>query len=270
VRLLLTIFLLLPLPALAESAYDRVIKSGTLRCGYWVLPPFSLKNANTGEMVGFSVALIEEMTRQLNLKVEWTEEVTFGTMFEGLSTGRYDAICSGVYLAGSRARVMEYTSPYMYSVILPTVRADETRFDAGLEAMNRPGVKVAVQGALGEKFLKDIFPKAEGIVMPDASSVAEILLGLAGGKYDIVPLEPAGLRDFNAKNNNSLKLLEMAVPLRSYPWVIAVAKGEHDLASLLNAALLEMDYNGEVKRLAGEHNMPIEDFLFNAHPMERR
>jgi hypothetical protein len=44
----------LSFPAFAvekESAFDRVMKSGVIRCGYWVRSPMITKDLNTGEIV---------------------------------------------------------------------------------------------------------------------------------------------------------------------------------------------------------------------------
>jgi ABC-type amino acid transport substrate-binding protein len=70
----LLIIIALALPAVAQdkkpSAYDRVIVSGTIHCGYFLWPPFIEKNVNTGKLSGLSYDLMEEIGKQLSLKID--------------------------------------------------------------------------------------------------------------------------------------------------------------------------------------------------------
>src|SRR5262249_13075574 len=75
------------------TAFERVTASGTLRCAYIVIPPRFVKDPQTGGFSGIAYDIVEEMAKSLNLKVDWAEEVNFGTLAEGLKTGRYDAVC---------------------------------------------------------------------------------------------------------------------------------------------------------------------------------
>ena len=81
----------------AKSVYSRVVESGKIRCGYIPYEPGLIKDPNTGKFSGIMHDTIEEIAKSLNLKVEWTEEVGWGTMIEGLERDRYDAICSPVW-----------------------------------------------------------------------------------------------------------------------------------------------------------------------------
>src|ERR1039458_10684502 len=74
----------------AVSAKDRVLKRGVIRAGYAIYPPASFKDPNTGKISGICVDVLEEAAKNLGLKVEWTEEVPWGTMIEGLQNERYD------------------------------------------------------------------------------------------------------------------------------------------------------------------------------------
>lgn len=88
----------------ATSTYDRVISTGTIRCGYIPYPPGSFKDPNTGKLTGVFVETMEEAARRLDLKVQWTEEVGWATMIEGLQTNRYDMVCTPVWENATRGR----------------------------------------------------------------------------------------------------------------------------------------------------------------------
>jgi len=81
-----------PQPPLSakETAYERVMRTKTLRCAYSVWRPFFSKDPNTGEISGVVPELFDKAAQDLGLKIEYTEEVNPAQMFEGFSTNRYD------------------------------------------------------------------------------------------------------------------------------------------------------------------------------------
>src|SRR5438270_6559114 len=74
------------------SLYDHVVSSGKLRCGYVIYNPGCIKDPNTGKLSGIGVEAMEIVAKKLGLRLEWTEEVGWGTMIEGLQSGRYDIV----------------------------------------------------------------------------------------------------------------------------------------------------------------------------------
>ena len=73
-----------------ESTYDRVMRTGTLRCGYINYPPHFQIDPATGQKSGISYDIANEMGRLLNLKIEWVEEVGWATTVETIKSGRIE------------------------------------------------------------------------------------------------------------------------------------------------------------------------------------
>jgi hypothetical protein len=44
-----------------ESAYDRIIKSGNIRCGYIVYPPNTIRDPKTGAFSGISYDIMSRI-----------------------------------------------------------------------------------------------------------------------------------------------------------------------------------------------------------------
>src|SRR5690349_10046206 len=86
-----------------ESAFERVMRTRTLRCGYVISPPHLQKDPNTGALSGIAHDALEKMASHLGLKIDWAEQVGWATMLEGLSDGRYDMMGSAVWATSSRA-----------------------------------------------------------------------------------------------------------------------------------------------------------------------
>jgi ABC-type amino acid transport substrate-binding protein len=242
--------------ATEESAYDRVMRTGTIRCAYWTFPPISVMDPNTKKLGGFTIAMFEELAKRLALKVEWVEEVTFGTMVEGLKTNRYDAVCTGSWLIPAQVKGADFTVPYLYSALVPAVRADETRFDTGIDALNKPDVKFATMDDGVRKVVQTEFPNAT--IYPSTSTVgpAQVFVDVETRKADATLNDLGDFLDYSHKNPGKLKMLDVE-PVRLYPWVVLVRSGEPGLVNMLNAGLLEMVNGGEVQDFVKQSGLDV-------------
>ncbi len=90
---------LLCLPAGLAAAADlppAIAKSGTMRVAIVPnYPPLDFKDPATGQLTGFDVELGEAIAKKLGVKIAW-QETSFDQMMPALSTGRVDAILSGM------------------------------------------------------------------------------------------------------------------------------------------------------------------------------
>ncbi len=64
---LVIILLSSALPAVAqekmkESAYERVMRTGTIRCGYFLFPPLAVKNPNTNMLSGITADIFNKIS----------------------------------------------------------------------------------------------------------------------------------------------------------------------------------------------------------------
>lgn len=250
-----------------ESAFDRVIRTNTLRCGYVVVPPELSKDPNSGELSGVTVDVMKEIGERLNLKVEWTEEVTFPTMAAGLETGRYDAICFSLYRMASAARVMHSTRPLFYSRTNIYVRANDTRFDGHVAALNAPEVKIAtVDGEMAEIIARNQFPQAQIVSMPQTTDLGQMLLSVATGKADVAFVNGVVASGYLKANPGQLKVLATNQPLRVFSHALAVGAKETELGNLLDSALNEMDEQGVLDRILTKHELLPNSYLRTSQP----
>ena len=84
-----------------ETAFERVMRTQILRCGYGSWDPGVIRDPQTGQMTGLYVELIEEMARIAKIKVQWASEVDWGQISTGLQAGPSGRARS---TRGSRAR----------------------------------------------------------------------------------------------------------------------------------------------------------------------
>ncbi|MBU6236120.1 MAG: transporter substrate-binding domain-containing protein, partial [Alphaproteobacteria bacterium] len=111
-----------------ETAWQRIIRTNTIRCGYYVFPPVTYRDPNTKALSGFSVDMMEAIGKAAGLKIEWTEEVNFANWVPALQAGRFDMACTPMWPDIPLGRVVSFSVPFMFAGLSPMVRADDDRF----------------------------------------------------------------------------------------------------------------------------------------------
>ena len=227
-----------PAPAATrESAYDRVMRTGVLRCGYFLYPRFFDINPNTGEKSGLIFDLMSLIAEDLSLKVEWVKEVPLSEFAAALESGRIDAMCGPLGIIPSRLRASLFTRPFSYMPIYPVVRANDTRFDASLSALNSPEHTIsAIEGQATGILARRIFPSAKLTEIIDMSGITGALNEVVTGKADVVFMDRPTFNDFISKNPGSLKIAGQDL-LGVYATGMALPLGEHSLKALIDGAI---------------------------------
>ena len=250
-----------------ETAYERVMRTGKIRCGYVIYPP-ALNKTPEGEMVGIYADIANEMADMLSLEIEWSEEVSWATLAEGLKTERYDLFCSAAWPNAGRARIIDFSQPVYYSVIDAYVRQNENRFTS-LEQLNRPEIKFStVEGATIHFMTQKHFPNASIHALPEMSSHAEMILDVALNKADAVVAERVIANDFMKHNPDKLKRVVNNFPVVVNPNTLPYKKGEVEFGAMINSALLIMNNQGDINRILEKHEEGGDLFYRPAKPYE--
>lgn len=237
-----------------ESVYDRVLRTGVLRCAYFVVPPEFMKDPNTGQLSGIGYEVTEAATQLLGLRVEWPEEVGFGEMAAGFATGRYDAVCSSLFNRAPLARQADFTVPFMYTPVGIFVRADDTRFDADIGAINNPEIRIlSLDGDTANEIATQDFPRAKKIFLPQNSDISMQLESVASQKADVAFTYMANFFKYDQTNPGKLKSLVTDRPIRAFGNTIMVPPGEDKLKSMLNTALNELMNSGTVDAIIDKY-----------------
>jgi ABC-type amino acid transport substrate-binding protein len=251
-----------------NSVYDRVTQSGTIRASYAVYPPYCIKDPNTGKMSGLFVDVLEEAGRRLGLKVEWTEEVGWGSIFEGLNANRDDVFGAGLWQNASRSKAAAFSNPIIFNPIMVWVRSGDTRFnEKDFESLNSPKVKISVQdGAVEDLISKSDYPLAARVSVPQLSPWTDVLLNITSRKADLTFAEPAAVDLFLDKNPGTLTDIDPENPIRVFPNAYAFKLGEVKLQEMLNGALDEMIDDGTMEKLIRKYEHHPGEFYRVAKP----
>lgn len=250
-----------------ESAYERVMRTKTIRCGYGLWPPEVLtKDANTGQIGGWAHDVIEALAKRANLKVEWVEETGWNNYAEALDSGRFDVFCSTGWIRGELAGVMRYSRPVAFSALHFFARSDDHRFDADLSVLNNPQYSLAVMdGEISQRWAIQHYPNAKQVAITQMADIMQLFLDVQSGKADGVFNDPSVVDGFLAKNPGALRRVTTK-PLAVYANAYGLAAREEKLQSLLDTGLAEMINLGELDAILTKYDPTRTHFMPVASP----
>lgn len=244
-----------PAASVAGSDLDRILTRGTIRCGYVSNPPSCIIDPNTKKVSGIVAGAIETVAKAAGLKVEWTEEVGFGSMVEGLRANRYDVVPCAIWPTAARAREADFSRPLFYSGVSAYVRPNDPRFTKkDYSVINSPQMRIAtIDGELAETIAQTDFPKAQRIGQPQMSEITTMLLNVKENKADVAFVESYFANQFLKKNSGSVKNILPGEPIRVFPNTIILRRGQPDFKAFLDTALAEQLNLGAIDKLINQY-----------------
>ncbi len=238
-----------------ETAYQRVLRTNTLRCGYALYAPMLSKDPNTGEMSGIAADVIDAVAKSLDLKVEWTAEFGFATSISDLESNRFDLTCIGFWRLPLEAKRLTYTMPFLYSQMNPYVRSDDTRFGGDYSKINEASVRIiSADGQMSSSVARTEFPEAQLIELPNMTPLSQQIEDVVAGKADVFMSESAAAEDYMSKNPGKVRKVSTDRPLRVYQNTFAMKMGENDLKTMLDSALIDVIENGEMDKILSKYD----------------
>ena len=215
-----------------ESAYDRVMRTSTLRCGYTPWPPFFSVDPNTGVMSGLSKDLSDNVATLLGLKMEYVQLVV-GQQVQDLNSGKVDAVCGDGPWIISTVKYLDYTSSYFYVAVYAYGRANETRFSTLAGLNSKDATFVGIDGDISSDLVQSYFPQAKISTLSAVTDPSQMLLNVTTGKADAVITDPVTISVFEKNNPGKIKRL-VGQPVAVYGGGFSVKKGETSLLSTLS------------------------------------
>ena len=232
--------------AKAETAYQRVLRTGILRCGFSPWPPYFSLDPNTLELSGLSKDLSDAVIRLLELKLEYVQ-IVLGQQVQDLDIGRIDAMCGDGPWVISTIKYLDYSKPYIYAGVYIYGRADENRFSS-FDDLNSPAAAfVGIDGDLSTDLVQSFFSQAKISTLGSLSDPSQLLLNVTTKKADAVIVDPLTATLFAKNNPGKIKML-LTQPVAVYGAGFSVKKGETDLLNMLNEAVSAAINTGQADR----------------------
>lgn len=239
-----TAFRLLPLAALIfafflaaparaeekESVYERVMRTGVLRCGFIPWPPGFEIDPNTNEVKGPTKDLFQSIIELTGWKVEFVQ-TALGNVPLDLKTEKIDAMCADGPWTITNIKLVDYTTPAVYSPVLVYIRAGETRFSSYADLNSEDVSFAGIDGDISIDLAKLRFPKAKLQTLINLTDPALMMMEVASGKADAVILDPVTAENYMKNNPAKMRPFPVKEPLATYPAGMSVKRGNPPAAN---------------------------------------
>ncbi|WP_108659523.1 transporter substrate-binding domain-containing protein [Acuticoccus kandeliae] len=229
-------------PAAISGALEEIKERGTIRVG--VLggePPWGFTNAK-GEPVGVDIDVAELLAADLGVKPEY-ERVIVTSRIPTLMTNKVDLLIASMGMFPDRAKVVQFTRPYVANVNLVVAGKDKNISDYA----DLAGMRVAVnRGNVIDIAVTENAPSDTTVLRfdDDASAVQAVLSGQA----DAVGLAifPLKMLDQSNPGHN----LEKKIVVNNQWTGIATRKGDKEFNEYLNDFLNRIEESGQLNEIS--------------------
>jgi ABC-type amino acid transport substrate-binding protein len=237
-----------------NSVFDNVLSTGAIRACYVVAPPSIIKDPNTGKLSGVGFEVLEQVAKNLGLKLSWTTEVGWVGAMEALNTDKCDILGTAVWGNANRAKAAEFIQPIFYSAINAYVRGNDTRFDKDITVANDSKITLAVNdGSATYVIAARQFPNAKLERLSENTVTSVQILEVVSGKADMTFGEASQVKGYQKNNPGKVKQVLNAKPVAIFEDVFLVKKGELKLKSTIDSAIRELLYVGFVDKVLNDY-----------------
>jgi polar amino acid transport system substrate-binding protein len=231
--ILVTLFLSF---SLAQDLGGRVITIGSDT----TYPPFEFVD-EAGNVVGFDVDVMNAICERVNCVPQFVTTAWDG-IFAALAAGEFDMVVSGVTITEERARIVEFSDPYLTFSQVIVVRAGETDIDAETLATGMYTVGAQI-GTTNEAQAIELAGEAN-VRAYDTFTLA--FLALVNGDVDAVISDEPTAREFVERYAGQLEISDTG--LTSEELGFAFQQGS-DLIDPINAGLQMIKDDGTLDAL---------------------
>jgi polar amino acid transport system substrate-binding protein len=204
-------------------------------------PPFNSIDEASGKGVGWDYDAVTEICKRINCVPEFKQAAWDG-IFPAMQSGEFDVLADGVTLTEERAKIVDFSTPYVQVGQVLLVRADEARDLAGFksDANARVGTQI---GTTNEIVAKETFTDREVQSFEDFGGA---VLALLAGDIDTVVVDNVTASGFMRENEGKLKI---AGQITSDEKLAFVFPPKSELTAAFNAALEAMKADGTLDAL---------------------
>jgi polar amino acid transport system substrate-binding protein len=204
-------------------------------------PPFNSIDEATGKGVGWDYDAVNEICKRLNCVPEFKQAAWDG-IFPAMQAGEYDMLADGVTLTAERAKIVDFSTPYVSVNQYVMVRANESRTVEQLKA--DANAKIGTQiGTTNEIAAKAYFI---GKPIQAFEDFGAAVLALKSNDIDGVVIDYIAAQGFMAENKDVFKLIGQVSAGDELAFVFPPKSA---LTAKVNAALASMKADGTLDKL---------------------
>lgn len=216
-------------------------------------PPFESKSAS-GQLQGFDIDLGNTICSVAKLKCSW-HEFSFDGLIPALQGKKFDAINSAMNATDQRRKAIDFTTP-IYRVPTMLIARQGSGLQPTPEALKGKRVGV-LQASIQETFAK-VHWEPNGVTVVPYQNQDLVYSDLSAGRLDAtLVMAPSGLAGFLSRpEGKGFGFVGKAVrddKILGDGIAFGLRKGDAALKKQLDAAILKVQADGTVKKLARKY-----------------
>ena len=233
---------------------DDIKSSGKLTVGIDpTFPPYEFTD-DSGNITGYSVAIMQYVAKSLGVKLEF-QKMAFGGILPGLISGSFNAEGSSLNVTAERARKVQFTVPFSKTVNGLVIRQDEkSKFTLGkltveqLSGMTGAAKSASVPEQLLKSFNQTLQAKGlKPITIISVDTLDQTVSALMTRRADFVIDDIAVLGPLTTKYPSKLLQAGEIGPSQWMAW--ATRKDDSRLNKVISDRILALQKSGELAKL---------------------
>ncbi len=205
-------------------------------------PPFNSIDQATGQGVGWDYDTVREICKRLNCVAEFKQAAWDG-IFPAMQAGEFDMLADGVTYTADRAKIVDFSTPYVSVSQLLLVRANETRTTEQMknDANAKIGTQIQTTNAIAAKAY------FTGKTIQEFEDFGAACLALKSGDIDGVVIDYIAGQGYMAANPGAFKFADGEVSAGDE--LAFVFPPKSPLVAQVDAALAAMKADGTLDTL---------------------
>ena len=170
-----------------NDPFNRIKRTGIIRVGMTGdYLPMSFFNESTGTYTGFDVELVETLTDELGVKIEYVK-TTWPTLMEDTLNRKFDLAICGITITEDRKQQALMSEGYLGNGKTILIRKEDTEKYKTLEDINKKEVVVMENpGGTNERFVRSNLPNVTLIIHDKNAEIPHLI---AEGEADVMITE---------------------------------------------------------------------------------
>lgn len=225
-----------------EDTYDIVKKRGTLIGGVTdSTPGFGFIDPETREIVGYDVDFLKYIAKKMGVKLE-LKRVVASTRMRQLIAGNVDIIAATMTITAERAKQIDFSNTYFLTGQKFLVKKGTVKSLADLNGKRIGSAKGSTSEQNAANALTDS-------TILSFDNYHQAFLALQKGMVVAVTTDESILANLLAKapDKDQFELTDFAIS--DEPYGLGIRKGSPRFVKFVNDTLLEMEKNGEAKKI---------------------
>jgi polar amino acid transport system substrate-binding protein len=232
--------------ARADDTLEEVKKKGVLVAGVKdSLPPFSSMDHGTKKFHGYDIDFVNYIAKKLGVKVEY-KVVSSANRVQMVMDGRIDILAATMTKTPERAQQIDFSYTYFLTGQKFLTKKGTVKTLKDLE-----GKKIATaKGSASEQSVATAVPSATILSLDD---YPQGILALQQGKVTAVTTDESilagqlGLLERKRATSGKYEIPDIQIAME--PYGLGMRKGNDRFLKFVNDTLLEMEKNGEAKKI---------------------